>query len=1069
MVKLILNNANDNKFILKELKKNLASGGKHLVIVPDRIAMTFEMIVLDYLNIGGSFDIEVVSFSRLADLVLKKKAVIMLNTQTEVMLIRKVIEDNKAKLEYYKNSTSHVGFANEMQNIISSIRKNDIKEAKLNELIELLPVIYKKKAKDILLIYSEYVKYLQNNYFDSTSKIEALADELPNDNYSNYNIYISEFLSFSEIELKVIKSLINCAPKVYIGLAYSEKMNKHIYPISLVDKIKDIAKECDQKVEIENIVTSFEDEFNVIGEKMFSYKQFAEEYKRQRIQIFKTSDQENEVENIAEYIKKLIIKNNIRYKNIACVCCDLQGYSATIRSIFDKYDIPYYMDVKSQLQNQLIAKVLLGGIKVIKNNYMQQDVLIFISDLVGTKYFDHNQFKNFENYCLKYGIDFENAFKNDFVLKQDEDLVKLNNIRKKVIDILSPLEALKEASYIEEQVNVVKEFLTKIDAQELCDALADDQEKKEYKIQASITRQTLKKIDEILMQMNNYLKQTKLSLLEFYRIFESTIASQEISTIPMMQDCVYIGDCSKSRYERKECLIIMGANAGLFPYEETSAGFLSLPEQLEWKKHNCGIYPSSDEANNIARLNALTILLKPTKNLVLTYPEFDLSGDKLEPSCVIQYLKDILGVTVNMFDDIYSDDDVNLIIDKLISKKNMLVYLVKLYKMLNLKRAQQNIDENKDALAKVVKALYSIACDEHGKIKVDNILKNKEKIKDTILLDGYSPLKDTMGITSIESYFECPYKYLMQNVLKVKERDIAGVNAKDIGIILHKILEMYFKNYYEKNNTMTYFEIAEKEFDDFIKNNVDFSYLNTQDNHTAKLRILNNAARIMEVLTQKMEVTQFKPAGFEVGFGKENDEYEGLEVESLGKKVKFVGYIDRIDKYEDKFVIIDYKSKRNIEYKDSDITKGLKLQLIVYAKILMKQNLIPAGIFYLSLADKIVKNDDKSKILKCIGFANKEEVELLDKKVYSGEQKQSSLFEIIKVSDDFKRTKKTPALSKEDFENKCNYAEKLIVKALDEIQEGFIAPSPYDDEKCKYCSYKKLCGQEENVNIVERG
>ena len=72
MANLIISNTLDGTFVLEKLKQNLKKGEKQLIIVPDRVVLSYETRTLEYLGIVGSFDIEVVSFSRLADLYLKK-------------------------------------------------------------------------------------------------------------------------------------------------------------------------------------------------------------------------------------------------------------------------------------------------------------------------------------------------------------------------------------------------------------------------------------------------------------------------------------------------------------------------------------------------------------------------------------------------------------------------------------------------------------------------------------------------------------------------------------------------------------------------------------------------------------------------------------------------------------------------------------------------------------------------------------------------------------------------------------------------------------------------------------
>ena len=171
MANLIISNTLDGTFVLEKLKQNLKKGEKQLIIVPDRVVLSYETRTLEYLGIVGSFDIEVVSFSRLADLYLKKENKKIFNNQSQMMLIRKVIEENKSKLLYYKTAAGYVGFSNEVLKVINQIRLNNITTSDLSKLLEALPEKYQNKAKDILLIYNKYLEASVNSCYDAVSKL----------------------------------------------------------------------------------------------------------------------------------------------------------------------------------------------------------------------------------------------------------------------------------------------------------------------------------------------------------------------------------------------------------------------------------------------------------------------------------------------------------------------------------------------------------------------------------------------------------------------------------------------------------------------------------------------------------------------------------------------------------------------------------------------------------------------------------------------------------------------------------------------------------------------------------
>ena len=104
----------------------------------------------------------------------------------------------------------------------------------------------------------------------------------------------------------------------------------------------------------------------------------------------------------------------------------------------------------------------------------------------------------------------------------------------------------------------------------------------------------------------------------------------------------------------------------------------------------------------------------------------------------------------------------------------------------------------------------------------------------------------------------------------------------------------------------------------------------------------------------------FSVEGTEVEFS-EKGKYKPIVLElGDGKKVEITGKIDRIDtaKEDDgKYLrIIDYKSSaKNIDL--NEVYAGLQIQLLTYTDAICKQeDVMPAGIFYFSLLEQMVKS-----------------------------------------------------------------------------------------------------------------
>ena len=68
----------------------------------------------------------------------------------------------------------------------------------------------------------------------------------------------------------------------------------------------------------------------------------------------------DEVTNCAIKINKLHNESNIPYENIAVALRETNGYDVIIKAVFQKYNIPFYIDDKKSINNNPLIKTVLS-------------------------------------------------------------------------------------------------------------------------------------------------------------------------------------------------------------------------------------------------------------------------------------------------------------------------------------------------------------------------------------------------------------------------------------------------------------------------------------------------------------------------------------------------------------------------------------------------------------------------------------------------------------------------------------------------------------------------------------
>ncbi len=1062
MIELILTNTLDSAPILDKLKERTAKSKKHILFVPDRFSLSYQKAVLEHLNIKGTFDIEVSSFPRLADKLITDKRRV-LDKQSEIMLLRKVIDDNKDGLLRFGKMGKNADFVNDMYAAISQIRNSNISVDRLRNAIEFLPKRIADKTKDIVKIYHNYVEYIQNGYSDGTSKLQALCDMIYGGALNDCEVYISDFTSFSAIEYEIIKAIMLNAAHTHICLVDSDGENSHVFPKDVKNRLFSLADEVGISMDVSYSNETLKGDADLIYRGLYSYTKIDGE-KDGRTHIVACASAADEIKTLARQINRLVRAEGARYKDIAVVCCDLQAYAPYIQSAFKNFSIPYYADIKQSLVDQSLTKLVVSAIKAVGDSYTRSSVCEFVKQtLLG---FDFGEVCAFDNYCAKYAIDCT-RFLSPFTIGEEKELSVAEKIRAKAVELLRALDT--EGNLIKDRVNAVKRFLKNCDASALAQQLADWQNQNGFSEYAAITLQSDKKIDFILEQCDSMLGHNVSDWEDFCGILVTAFESVKISNVPLYSDSVFIGETSENRYANVDYMFIIGALAGKFPPEHVDNGIVSEREYVAWGAMGIDVQPDCRRRNSKERLSALMLLTRAKKRLTISYPATSSDGQELMPSSTVDYLRKILDVSIEKTGRPNHNWARQDYLDYISSGGNVLQEFLSLRALELDGRIQVN-----EIFKDVSDILYTLSCEKYGKDYVDFLIGEE---RGDIQLDGIGDVMfngEHTSVSQFEKYFKCPFLHFNENVLKLKRKEVAGLEVKDTGILLHAVMEKYFslENCAELNDTEIEKIVADI-FLDVLKNNSEYAFLTEDKRQASTLKQLSaQAVYVIKKLVANMQVTKFRPWKLEAVFGARSDaDMAGMQISCGGRKLSFDGVIDRIDKYKDNAIIIDYKSKHSIDFTPSDIFYGDRIQLFIYLNALLSSgNITPQGVFYLLMNNRFVKSGDAvEKRYMFNGFVNSQDASDLDKGFAGDGEYESGVYPIKKVvqngGDSYVAQKQGFVMNKEQFDTTLNYVMRLTSKAAKEIEEGYIAKSPLNiqadsrRQACNYCDYKSVCAR----------
>lgn len=211
----------------------------------------------------------------------------------------------------------------------------------------------------------------------------------------------------------------------------------------------------------------------------------------------------------------------------------------------------------------------------------------------------------------------------------------------------------------------------------------------------------------------------------------------------------------------------------------------------------------------------------------------------------------------------------------------------------------------------------------------------------------------TWSATSFKTYLQCKRKFYLQNILKIKEHTISlKPKAYELGDIIHSILEDYYKDF-----TKDDFSKIEELFNKYKSSNP-FLIL---DLEIWKKKLYDF------YLYDKERLKNRKIIALEKNF---ECEFEGIKIR---------GVIDRIDKYEDIYEVIDYKTSSSLSVdtlKNYEKTNDFQLEFYYLAmNELYKTDKIEA--YYYDLNNTVLLSEtalDKKLELLCEKFKELKEI-----------------------------------------------------------------------------------------------
>ena len=1009
----------------------------YMVIVPEQFTMSTQKDFVAMHPNGGIMNIDILSFMRLAYRIFEEvggENRPVLEDTGKTLVLRRVLEEKKEELCYFKGNIKKYGFVDEIKSLLSELFQYSIGVEDLEHMIELAegkPML-ERKLQDVLVIYKGFKDYLKERYITTEEIMDVLSESLEKSQLiRNSVICLDGFTGFTPSQYMILEKLLLLGIDVYITVTIDEREDISrkdeefkLFHLSkkTIRKLYDLAGKAGvevkepiyppktSSVDLENLSSKMRNSEKLVPYRFvkspalaalehnlfrYPYKTYEEETKD--ITIHSLKNAKDEVEFTIREILHLVREEGLRYREIAVVTGDIGTYGRIIEQEYAKAGIPCFLDNKRAITSNPYVKLLNGFLELYIKNFDYESVFHYLKS--GMAGFKSEEVDLLDNYVLACGIKGAKKWSEPFVrLPQgmdEEKLIEINQLRERFMEKLLPMREIfgGKAKSVGEYTKALYEFSLSQGIYEKLSGYRKQFEEQGDLLSAKEYGQVYTLVMEVLERLVRLLGEEVLTLKEYKELLDTGFREAKVGLIPSGIDQIVVGDIERTRLKDIKVLFFIGVNEGVIPKAVGSGGIISDAERELLREKQVEMAPTKREAIYTEHFYLYLNLTKPMLRLYLSYCNVGADGSKVKPSYLIGRIQQLFPKTT-IVDETGAKWSLEGALGADKGRKFLLEGLERYRSDILTTELEQTMWET----------LLSWYFEDNGFGK---------KIPHYIEGVFYQPEKSEIGkavakalygeqmkgsVTRLEQYAACAYAHFLSYGLKIKERQEFKLRMPDLGNIFHSVIELYSKEL--KRKGIGWQEVSEREREQMIESivsKVTEEYGNTifqssKRNEYMINRIKRIAGRTLWALTEQVKAGSFVPIGYEMNFSF-MDDIEATKVTLDGGIMGLTGRIDRVDWMEDEnavyIKVVDYKSGKKA-FDIVDLYYGLQMQLVVYLEAAIEQagknypekEIVPAGIFYYGMDDPVIDKIAEDKIqeallkeLKVNGLVNdKEEI-----------------------------------------------------------------------------------------------
>jgi ATP-dependent helicase/nuclease subunit B len=817
-------------------------------LLPEQATAQAEAALLSEPGIGGFARAQVVSFKRLAQLVLSETggaAYDFLSEQGRQMLLRALVAEHRDALQIFAQSARESGFIARLARTFTELAQfrhsMDSLQARLADLeaVELGESLLARKLHDLALIGHAWEKRLGEQFGNPDHFLNVLAGRIEQSSLlADSEVWVDGFSSFMPQELRVVEAILKRAARVRVALlldplelGVGEGDSTRLFAQNEETYRRILALALDAGIEVEEPVCLPGEDHPTRFSSVPALAQL--ETRMGRCSMMAGGNREDapspseplealpevlpplicveaasrriEVEVAVRAIRRLCRAEGYRFRDIAVTVRDLEPYEALIRSAFARHEIPFFLDRRRGMGHHPLVELIRSALRVLTGRWAAEDVVRYLKTDFAP--LTRDEADRIENRVHEFGwrgmtqwTASEKSVSGQQPASRNQKLEKsespeLAAARQRA---LAPLVQLQSALRDDAEgpqgnarpfVRALVDLLTTLN----CGVVMEDwvrQARAEGNLdRAEEHEQVWNAVLGLLSEMERSLDRETLALADRVATLETGLESLTLGIAPPALDQVLIGTIERSRQPEVRAQFVLGLNEHLFPKIPTSDVILSDSDRhLLAEKAGMELAPTSQVRLFQERYLGYIALTRASQKVWASYALADERGKALAPSGFIRVFREAGACCEPP------------------------VQFCRIGHAW-LQEALESVERPVQAFEGVMRRKGGGgATEEEGWKELERLLEREAGLSDSLdrvrraarvgrseFLEGggrdrlVSPDGEVMTVSRLEKYALCPFKYYAEYRLRLKEREESELQPRDLGDFHHAILEQVFK------------------------------------------------------------------------------------------------------------------------------------------------------------------------------------------------------------------------------------------------------------------------------------